>query len=85
MLLFNPRSGDGKAARFALAAEAERRGIEAVEFAPDGDLWSLARDAVARGADALAMAGGDGSQAVVAAVAAELVLFALANGLIGSS
>ena len=32
------------------------------------------RDAVARGADGLAMAGGDGSQAIVAAVAAELDL-----------
>ena len=30
------------------------------------------RAAVARGADGLAMAGGDGSQAVVAAIAAEL-------------
>src|SRR6185437_14411724 len=34
----------------------------------------LVRSAVARGADALAMAGGDGSQAVVAMVAAELDL-----------
>ena len=32
------------------------------------------RDAVARGADGLAMAGGDGSQAIVAAIAAELDL-----------
>ena len=32
------------------------------------------RDAVDRGADALAMAGGDGSQAIVAAIAAELGL-----------
>src|SRR5438094_698912 len=34
-------------------------------------LETLARDAVARGADGLAMAGGDGSQAIVAAIAAE--------------
>ena len=35
------------------------------------DLETLVRAAVERGADALAMAGGDGSQAIVAAVAAE--------------
>ncbi len=38
------------------------------------DLEQLVRKAVADGADALAMAGGDGSQAIVAAVAAELDL-----------
>ena len=38
------------------------------------DLEALVRDAVDRGADALAMAGGDGSQAIVAAIAAELDL-----------
>ena len=36
---------------------------------PGLDLEQLARDAVARGADCLGMAGGDGSQALVAAVA----------------
>jgi diacylglycerol kinase family enzyme len=70
VLLYNPRSGGGKAARFALAAEAKVRGIEPVELAPGTDLEELARDAVSRGADALAMAGGDGSQAIVAAIAA---------------
>jgi len=34
------------------------------------DLLGLAEDAIARGADALGMAGGDGSQALVASVAA---------------
>ena len=38
------------------------------------DLEQLVRDAVARGADGLAMAGGDGSQAIVASIAAELDL-----------
>jgi hypothetical protein len=71
VLLFNPRSGGGKAARFDLPGEARARGIEPVELRPGDDLERLARDAVAGGADALAMAGGDGSQAVVAAVAAE--------------
>jgi diacylglycerol kinase family enzyme len=71
VLFFNPRSGDGKAARFDVAAAARARGIEAIELTPGADLVALARRAVADGADALAMAGGDGSQAAVAAIAAE--------------
>jgi diacylglycerol kinase family enzyme len=74
VLLYNPRSGDGKAARFALADEAKRRGIESVELKPGDDLEQLVRAAVQRGADGLAMAGGDGSQAIVAMIAAELDL-----------
>ena len=58
VLLYNPRSGDGKAARFALADEAKRRGIESVELKPGDDLEQLVRAAVERGADGLAMAGG---------------------------
>jgi diacylglycerol kinase family enzyme len=38
---------------------------------PGDDLAALARDAVARGADLLGMAGGDGSQALVAGIASE--------------
>ena len=45
-----------------------------MELTPGADLAQLVRDAVANGADALAMAGGDGSQAVVAAIASELDL-----------
>jgi diacylglycerol kinase family enzyme len=71
VLFMNPRSGGGKATKFHLADEARKRGIEPVELRPGDDLWELARNAVARGADALAMAGGDGSQAIVAAVAAQ--------------
>jgi diacylglycerol kinase family enzyme len=71
VLFMNPRSGGGKATKFHLAEEARKRGIEPVELRPGDDLWKLVRDAVAGGADALAMAGGDGSQAIVAAVAAE--------------
>ena len=74
VLFFNPRSGGGKAERFALAKEAAARGIEPIELTPGDDLETLVRAAVARGADGLAMAGGDGSQAVVAAIAAELGL-----------
>ena len=71
MLFFNPKSGGGKAERFALAREARARGIEPIELRPGDDLERLVRAAVADGADGLAMAGGDGSQAIVAAVAAE--------------
>jgi diacylglycerol kinase family enzyme len=74
VLFFNPRSGGGKAERFALAKEARDRGIEPIELKGGDELETLVRGAVARGADGLAMAGGDGSQAVVAAIAAELSL-----------
>jgi diacylglycerol kinase family enzyme len=71
VLFMNPRSGGGKATKFHLADEARKRGIEPVVLNPGDDLWELTRDAVGQGADALAMAGGDGSQAIVAAVAAQ--------------
>ena len=74
VLFYNPKSGGGKAARFHLADEARARGIEPVELEPGQDLETLVRDAVARGADGLAMAGGDGSQAIVAMIASELDL-----------
>jgi diacylglycerol kinase family enzyme len=67
----NPRSGGGKVGRFDLPREAERRGIEPVVLEPGDDLAALARDAVARGTDLLGMAGGDGSQALVASIAAQ--------------
>ncbi len=71
VLFFNPRSGGGKAERFKLADEARARGIEPIELKPGQDLETLVRGAIEAGADALAMAGGDGSQAIVAALAAE--------------
>ncbi len=71
VLFYNPKSGGGKAERFHLAEEARARGIEPIELKLGTDLEQLVRRAVADGADALAMAGGDGSQAVVAMVAAE--------------
>jgi hypothetical protein len=71
VLFMNPRSGGGKAERFHLADEARARGIEPVELRPGDDLRVLVRDAIDRGANALAMAGGDGSQAIVADIAAE--------------
>jgi diacylglycerol kinase family enzyme len=74
VLFFNPLSGGGKAERFHLADEARKRGIEPIELRSGDDLEELVRGAVGRGADGLAMAGGDGSQAVVARIAAELGL-----------
>ena len=71
MLLINPRSGDGKAARAALADRARERGVEPVVLGPTDDLATLIAIAVDNGADALGMAGGDGSLATVAAAAAE--------------
>ncbi len=71
VLLINPRSGDGKAVRAALADRARERGVEPVVLGPRDDLATLVATAVDEGADALGMAGGDGSLATVAAAAAE--------------
>ena len=70
VLLMNPKSGGGKVEKFGLVDEARRRGIEPIVLAPDDDLRTLAERAVGDGADVLGMAGGDGSQAIVASVAA---------------
>jgi diacylglycerol kinase family enzyme len=69
VLFVNPRSGGGKAVRAALAERAQERGIEVVVLGPDANLEALVAEAVAGGADALGVAGGDGSLGVVAAAA----------------
>ena len=71
VLFYNPKSGGGKSERFKVAEEAQARGVEAIELGRDDDLASIVREAIQRGADGLGMAGGDGSQAIVAAIAAE--------------
>jgi diacylglycerol kinase family enzyme len=71
VLIINPKSGGGKAERFNLAEEAKRRRIEPLVLGPDDDLCGLAKRAVTNGADVIGMAGGDGSQALVASVAME--------------
>jgi diacylglycerol kinase family enzyme len=71
VLIMNLKSGGGKAERFHLEDECRRRGIEPVVLRPGNDLLVLARDAIDRGADVIGMAGGDGSQALVASIAAE--------------
>ncbi|HEV8567177.1 MAG TPA: diacylglycerol kinase family protein [Actinoplanes sp.] len=72
-LVMNPRSGGGKVEKFQLKEKAEAMGAEvAVLGGPEAvDVAALARDAVARGADLLGVAGGDGTQALVAGIAAE--------------
>ncbi|MDQ0931504.1 diacylglycerol/lipid kinase family protein [Streptomyces turgidiscabies] len=72
-VLMNPRSGGGKVGRFGLVEKARAAGCQVVLLDGAGghqDVAELARQAVAEGADLLAVAGGDGTQALVAEVAA---------------
>jgi diacylglycerol kinase family enzyme len=72
-LIMNPRSGGGKVARFDLKHKAEAFGAQVALLEGPGtvDVGALARTAVADGADLLGVAGGDGTQALVAGIAAE--------------
>lgn len=71
VLLINPRSGGGKAARAGLAERARERGIKPFVLGPKDDLAALIAEALDGGAGALGMAGGDGSLATVAAAAVQ--------------
>ncbi|MFF7412909.1 diacylglycerol/lipid kinase family protein [Streptomyces lydicus] len=72
-LIVNPRSGGGKASRFRIAERARELGAQVLLLDPSRpqDLVAVARRAVDDGADLLGVAGGDGTQAVVAGVAAQ--------------
>jgi diacylglycerol kinase family enzyme len=72
-LIMNPRSGGGKVVRFGLKDKAEALGATVALLEGPGpvDVAALARQAVAEGADLLGVAGGDGTQALVAGIAAE--------------
>jgi diacylglycerol kinase family enzyme len=70
VLIMNPKSGGGKVETFGLVDEARRRGIDPILLRRGDDLRAVAREA-ARTADVIGMAGGDGSQALVAQVAME--------------
>lgn len=70
-LIMNPRSGGGKVEKFDLRRKAEELGAEVALLEGDVDVETLARQAVGRGADLLGVAGGDGTQALVAGIAAE--------------
>jgi diacylglycerol kinase family enzyme len=66
LLLINPRAGDGRPSADELRAEAERRGVSVHLLREGDDAVRMAREA---DADALGMAGGDGSLSAVAEVA----------------
>ena len=72
-IVMNPRSGDGKVARFGLKEKAKALGAQVamLEGPEIVDVAALARKAVADGCDLLGVAGGDGTQALVAGIAAE--------------
>jgi diacylglycerol kinase family enzyme len=72
-LIMNPKSGGGKVEKFDLKRKAEDLGAEVFLIGgPEPvDVAKVAREAVDRGADLLGVAGGDGTQALVAGIAAE--------------
>jgi diacylglycerol kinase family enzyme len=72
-VIMNPRSGGGKVGKFGLQEKAEKLGAQVALLEGPGmvDVAALARQAVADGADLLGVAGGDGTQALVAGIAAE--------------
>jgi hypothetical protein len=72
-LIMNPRSGGGKVTKFGLKDKTEALGAEAalLEGPRTVDVAALARQAVADGADLLGVGEGDGTQALVAGIAAE--------------
>jgi diacylglycerol kinase family enzyme len=69
VVIINAKSGGGKATRFDIRGEASKRGVRVIVLQPGDDLGELAERAIAAGADVVGMAGGDGSQAVVAEAA----------------
>jgi diacylglycerol kinase family enzyme len=72
-LIMNPKSGGGKVEKFDLKRKAEELGAEVflIGGSEPIDVAEVARAAVAGGADLLGVAGGDGTQALVAGIAAE--------------
>jgi diacylglycerol kinase family enzyme len=71
ILLCNPWSGGGKVDKFGLVDLAASLGVETAMLDHGIDLAELARGAIEQGADCVGMAGGDGSQALVASIAVE--------------
>jgi diacylglycerol kinase family enzyme len=67
----NPKSGGGKAAAVGLADKARGKGIHCIELGPGDDLRTLVLDAIDDQTDVVGVAGGDGSQALVAEIVAE--------------
>ncbi len=71
-VIMNPRSGGGKVGKFGLKDKATALGAEVALLEGPGfvNVAALARQAADRGADLLGVAGGDGTQALVAGIAA---------------
>jgi diacylglycerol kinase family enzyme len=69
VLFVNPKSGGGAASRARIAERARERGVEVVLLRPDRSLARAIAEAIEGGADALGVAGGDGSISTVAAAA----------------
>ena len=71
-VIMNPGSGGGKVAKFGLNDKATALGAQVSLLEGPGivDVAALARQAVDGGADLLGVAGGDGTQALVAGIAA---------------
>jgi diacylglycerol kinase family enzyme len=72
-LIMNPKSGGGKVEKFDLKRKAEGLGADVFLIGGPGsvDVAKVAREAIEAGADLLGVAGGDGTQALVAGIAAE--------------
>ena len=70
-ILMNPRSGGGKVERFDLDGKARELGAQVVFLEHGAEPVAVLQKAVNDGADLLGAAGGDGTQALVAQVAAE--------------
>ena len=72
-IVMNPRSGGGKVVKFDLQRKAEALGARVTVLDGPGyvDVAALVRKQSADGADLLGVAGGDGTQALVAGIAAE--------------
>ncbi|MDJ0792278.1 MAG: diacylglycerol kinase family protein [Acidimicrobiia bacterium] len=70
-LIINRWSGDGKAEQYGLEDHARAMGIRTIMLERGDDLVQLAHGAIDDGADAIGMAGGDGSLGLVAGVAVE--------------
>jgi diacylglycerol kinase family enzyme len=69
VLFVNPKSGGGAASRARIAERARERGIEVVLLGRHQDLAAAIDRVLEGGADALGVAGGDGSVSTVAAAA----------------
>jgi diacylglycerol kinase family enzyme len=81
-VIMNPRSGGGKVGKFGLKDKAAALGAEVALLDGPGvvDVAALARQAADAGADLLGVAGGDGTQALVAGIAAERDMMVISAG-----